>query len=345
MIAIKECFKNLIGLSRIDCDCFDGIKPELKKSELALYLDEHLGVDLKLIENTLGCGEDMQTDFLKIYATAVNFFEGDLQVAISENHQQRFKPYYGTIGRNNYSSPIAKNKPVQGVKITAKPLEGASMVIDSINLFFSSAGIVRLKLYKNTAELASFEIEVQLGVTTFSFPEPLNLALYENANPVEYLFVYDTTDLKPLENTIFCGSCGNTDTTRKNFIEVAGVAGTDIHNLNSTNAAYGLSINTTISCSIQNMICPAMKDELFKRRAGMAVWYKMGQLFLGKVLRTRNINFDTLTNREQIIKDEAILKNNYKSLVTWLAENSEIKQSECFVCHPEQHISVGKILL
>ncbi|MDM1396067.1 hypothetical protein HX049_02585 [Myroides odoratimimus] len=345
-VEIKECFRELVGVTRTECDCIE-VDSLVKKSKLSLYIDEHKSLSLKLIQDVLGCGEEIESEFKKTYSNAVNFFESDFQVAISENHKQKYKPYRGSIGKLNYSTPSNNKSAFKGISIKGKPLEGASIVIDSITLFFNKEATIELKVYKNNIEIESYPITVRLGATVYQLDKPLNLPLFDSEMQNTYVIGYSHLheDLKPLENLVTCGTCGNIDHVRKNFVDVSGVYGNDVYSTSNSTDAFGISINTVISCSILDMICPAMQDELFQRRAGMALWYKIGEMMLGKALASSNINFNIMSNREQMAKDEAILKNSYKSLVSWLAENSDIKNSECFICDPEKTMTVGKILI
>lgn len=341
---MKPCFENLVGLSRSECECFDDIDPELSKSKLKLWLDELEGIDLELIQNAIQCGDDLEKNFEKIYSNGVNFLESDIQVAISESYKQRNKPFVGIIGELKFDRPIATENMV-GLKLKTQHVDGASIVVKSINLFFQNTGNIILQVYKNDQKLGEYPIEILNKRQLFEFPLPLNLPIVENGMRNEYYFVYEANTMQPMNNKTSCG-CQGVEQIRSKFLVPSGVKGTAFINLiNDPQWAYGLSLNAVISCSIDNLICEFMVDTTFERRAGMALWYKMGVLLIEKLFASRSINFDTFTDREYLYTRKKKFESLYTNLVMWLAENSRINESNCFVCDSTKVMKMGKILI
>lgn len=342
---MKECLTGLIGLSELDCECFTIEDAALKQSSMGLFVDDLEGIDLQLIQNALGCGETLETNFNRMYKSATTFFESDLQVAISESFRQHYKPYQGRVGEKKYDQP-RPSMPIMGLKLDTMHVDGAAIVIKSVDLYFASAGTITLKVYKNEEHLADYDEEITLsqGKTHHDYPTPINLPLVEDGIKNEYLIVYESNGLQPMNNKASCG-CASVESIRKHFLKPVGVKGTDIYNLQTDNTyAFGLSLNIIASCSIDNMICDWTLDDTFYRRAAMALWYKMGVLTIESLFGSREINFDTFSDREYLYTRKKKFESNYKNIITWLSENTTINQSACFVCNTDKKATMGRIL-
>lgn len=342
---MKECLEGLVGLSRTDCECFSSLPEAVKESSLNLFVDELEGIDLQVIENALNCGDDLGDDFETMYENAVNLFEVDLQVAISETYKQKFKPYIGKAGELKYSKVVSTSA-LGGIKLDTNYVDGASIVVKAINLLFNASGTVTLKVYKNDEELEDLEQEIVVasGKTTHTLPTPFNLPIVENGIQNDYFFVYETAGLQPYDNKTSCG-CSGVEQLRGKFLTVRGVTGSDIDNLATNSYAYGISLDLVVSCSIDNLLCEFMVENTFMRMAGQALWYKLGVLTIESLFASRQINFDTFSDREYLYGRKSKFDKNYKNIIAWLADNTTINSSNCFVCNPINKSIVGKILL
>jgi len=340
---MKECFENLVGLSQLDCECYD-FDASLKSSDLGLFLDEHEGIDLELIKNALGCGNDLEQIFNSIYARAVNFFESDLQVEISQSHKQKYPPFIGKIGERKYDKAYRQST-LSGLKLETRNIDSASIVVKSMNLYFDSPGNIQLQIYKNNETFGdAIDIAVIEGVTKHTFSTVLNLPISEDGVNNDYYFLYTSDGPKPMNNKTSC-SCNGIESVRGKFLKPKGVYGTEFYDLSiDSTYAYGISLDATISCSIDPMLCDFMVDHLFNRRAGIVLWYKMGVLTIEEVFASRNINYDTMSDREYLYGRKKKYEKEYKNLVMWLAENTTITQSNCFVCNNNKRMTMGKIL-
>ncbi|WP_179022052.1 hypothetical protein [Winogradskyella forsetii] len=341
---MKECFEGLIGLSQSDCECYE-VDAALKESSLGLFVDDLEGIDMQLIKNALPCGDEFETNFNKLYNSAVNFYESDLQVAISENYRQRYSPYIGRIGEHKYDKPLNAST-LMGLKLDTNNVDSASIVVSSASLFFDSPGTINLMVYKNETKLdTEYPIDVIEGTTSFSFPSPLNLPISENGLKNDYYFVFTSDGPRPMNNKNSC-SCQGVESVRGKFLKPKGVSGTNYNTLSiDNNYANGISLNATMSCSIDSMLCDFMVDQLFHRRTGIALWYKMGVLMIEKLFASREINFDTMSDREYLYGRKNKFAKEYKNLILWLSENTMINNSNCFVCDSRKSMYMGKNLI
>lgn len=341
---MKPCFNGLIGLSEKECECYS-FNADLKESSLSLFIDDLEGIDLELLKNALGCGEELDSHFTSAYNSAVNFFESDLQVEISMSHKQRFSPYIGRIGERKFDKALPANT-LAGLKLDTYNVDSASIVIKSVSLFFDAVGTINMQVYKNNETFGDpIAIEVVDGITEHSFTEVLNLPISEHGVKNDYYFIYTSDGPKPMNNKNKC-SCTGIESVRGKFLKPIGVYGSEYYDLQTdSNFAYGISLNATISCSIDMMLCDFMADHLFNRRSGIALWYKMGVLIIEKVFASRNINFDTMSDREYLYGRKKKFEKEYKNLVMWLAENTTISNSNCFICNNAKRMTMGKNLI
>ena len=344
---MKECLTGLVALSQSNCECYNlELTPELKTSSFGLYIDDLEGIDMELIKNAIGCGDTLLTNFNKIYASSVIHFESDLQVAISESFRQRFKPYNGRIGEKKYDRPLA-TQPLVGLKLDTENVDGASIVIKSLDLYFNAAGTINLQVYKNEEHLTNLDIAIDVveGKTFFEFPNPIKLPIVESGVRNDYYFVYAPGALLPMNNKLSCG-CAGIETIRNKFLKPYGVKGTSFETLTTDpNYAYGISLNALISCNVDNMLCDFTLEDMFHRRVAMAIWYKLGVLTIEKLFSSRDINFDTFSDREYLYTRKKKFESNYKNIILWLSENTNIQNSDCFICNSQNRMTMGKILI
>ena len=341
---MKECLESLVGLSRTECECYSGIEDSLKLSPYGLFLDELEGIDLKVIQAGLRCGEDLDTNFPILYENAANFFETDLQVAISESHKQKHTPFIGKIGERKYSAAISTSALV-GIFLDTNTLEGASIIVKTARFYFTNTGNLSLKLYANDELIETFPIEItSAGETLYDFETPLDLPLTENGVKVDYYFVYEPGGLIPYNTKISCG-CAGVELVRKNFLMAKGFKGASISSYSTDGNAYGISLDAIIGCSIDDIMCDFMADSVFARRAAMAIWYKLGVLAIEKLFSSREINFDTFSDREYLYGRKRKFVKNYENIILWLSENTTIANSLCFICNNAKKATMGKILI
>lgn len=341
---MKACLEGLVGLSQTECECYTIEDDSLKESSLGLFVDDLEGIDLELIQNAIKCGDTLSTNFEKLYNNAVNFFESDLQIAISESYKQKHSPFIGKIGETKYTNVTPINTFV-GLKLDTKYVDGAAIILNSINLFFDNSGTVSLQVYKNDETFGTpYSIPVTQGNTLHKLPTPLILPIYENGIKNNYYFVYNGAGLQPMDNKTSCG-CAGVEQLRGKFLTAKGVFGTSINSYSTKEYAYGLSLNVTISCSIDNMLCDFMVDSTFKRMAGQAIWWKLGVLMIEKLFASREINFDTFSDREYLYGRKNKFEKNYKNIILWLSENTTINNSNCFICDSTKVMTMGKILM
>ncbi|MGG5486259.1 hypothetical protein [Gaetbulibacter sp. PBL-D1] len=342
---MKYCYENLVGLSRTECDCYE-VDEALTKSTQGLWLDELEGIDMEVIKNALKCGEELSDNFEKIYNNAINFLESELQVEISNHYQQKHKAYVGRIGERKFSQTLATST-YSGLKLDTKHIEGASIIVKKVMLYFANTGTLTLEVYKNGEKLDDdYEITIDaVGGVVHELESPLILPIVENGEKNEYMFVYETGSLQPYNTKTSCG-CSGVESVRKKYITPVGVKGATIEGLdNVSNYSFGLSLDVVISCSIDSLICDFLVDSVFERRFAMALWYKMGVLTIEDLFASRDINFDTFSDREYLYGRKRKFEKNFSSLVMWLAENSTIHNSNCFVCNTQKKVSMGGKLI
>ena len=341
---MKPCFENLVALSRTDCECYD-LEEIVQKTNFGLFLDEHEGIDLQLIQNALKCGEDLQKNYNRIYENALNFLESDLQVEISNQYKQRYSTYVGRIGERKYSRTVPAST-LAGIKLDTTNAEGASIVLKAIHFYFANTGELTLSVYKNGEKLEDdYTVTIDTSAVLFELPSPLILPITENGIRNEYHLFYETNGLQPMDNKTTC-NCSGIENARKKYLTPKGVSGETFETLKDNSTyAYGMSLEVTISCSIDNLVCGFMLDSTFERRFAIAQWYKMAVLTIEALFASREINFDTFSDRDYLYGRNNKFAKEYSGIVTWLSENTNIHESNCFICNSNKVMSMGKNLI
>jgi hypothetical protein len=339
-----NCLETSIGLSRSECDCYSDIPETLKKSDFNLFLDELEGIDISLINQTLGCGETLENEFSKIKQQAITFLDADFTTSLNENYTSKKEKYVGLIGEKTYLQPLNTVAEKKGIVIKPLIVGSSVLLINKVELYVSSftSGVKNLKIIKNTNG-----IEDILKSIDFNPVVGHNLVLnevvkinFENSQS-KYYIIFDGS-IVTYDNKISCG-CGSENVKNK-MLDIKAVsinAGSEVYNGNFSN---GLSLAVSIGCDGSETLCYAFNsDNGFATKLSIALWYKMGEILLSKFFASRNINFESLANGEYLFTRKKKYQSVYKQTIDYLAANISMKDNGCFDCG--DRMNYGKILM
>jgi hypothetical protein len=161
---------------------------------------------------------------------------------------------------------------------------------------------------------------------------------------MDLIFVYDTTGVNS-NNTIIYDGCGHCSGYRYNnyYISAAPVyldssAAKIRSSLIGSNHTFGLSINYSIQCSLDNWIC-----EIANLMA-MPILYKTGELIMDYAVNISDrVNSDTNVDAERNERRMIAYADAYsKNLAASLKKIRIPKNDRCFTCN---EYSVSKVIL
>lgn len=345
-----DCFENIIGISRTDCECFsDEFNSGAAISKSGLYMDELSESPFKLSDIKAGMSlcDGLQVKMEKARANAITYFREALFRGMSAKYSQSAEPYSGYIGGHAFTKNFSVGADYAGIVLNAKKMHGATLTLKQIDTYFAQTSSFNVSVYVDDVLMETIPVESTAGEKKMNeLSTPLQLPLTdENGTPYRYKIVYQTDGLTPKDNTIGCG-CGHESKLDK-FFQRSGVIFNDINQISTTGYAYGLSLVVNVSCGSDEIICSAYgNDAFFKVTAEAAIQRKAVEFLIIDLLSSKVINRETMTNREAMAANKAYLHNKFKNDVQWLAENMKIPAGGCFACNPQQKtISIGGIRL
>jgi hypothetical protein len=344
-----DCFDNIIGLSRTACACYEAVPTKISNS--GLYLDELSG--LRRISSLLNCetGSDIWNYFSNARDQAILSFKGDFNGLAASQYALRRKPFYGKIGKqkNTKTLDTLTTGNYVGVRLKCANIVSGELVLNKVTTLMNSVGAITLYIYNNLNELVdSVSLTTSASVTENNITN-ITLPLENSyADNMEYFLIFK------LDGTIYPKNNENFDTSNSfyrskapdrtygwgDYLTVEGVNMSDISDLSDINGTssclmYGLILDITLRCKIGELLC---KDSLDFEANPLAmvlshtVRYKAASLLLQDILRSPQLNIDTITNKDQVRADIDTYEEKYEGLLSYIVDNVDITNNDCFMC-------------
>ncbi len=364
-IVNTECLENIIGLSDSDCECFSD-KPE-NTSLSGLWLDQLPGLNLNVANAAADCAAGSVWDMMqKARTEAIKAFKIDYASGIARNWKQNRIAFKGQIGKDKATANQAISNNA-GLRFIFQPVRNGFFRVTRIGALFATTGNVELSIYDNVSDdtLYSYTVPtVANKLTWYTLPQPIDLPMYsEQANYVQYFFLYDNPGFEPKNNIINCASCTGyklgfgydiphahkpTNDARlmfANWCNVTGVSGSSVDVIKNANTGFndrgmGLVIDGSMSCQLNSIACNEtdfMGSDIARVMA-YAVWYKAGWIMADLILSSSNINRFTLQNREWYYERKSAYKREYEQRLVWLSDptvdlvKNFLLQTGCLEC-------------
>lgn len=358
-----ECFRDIIGLSRIDCECFD---PNMgyDESYSGLYLDEAEGLSLRMIDAVKDCENDDNLWLLMDTArgNAIRRVIADTTNKLLEKYKQARPNFNGNIGRFDYKTSRALNKIYAGQRWLTANVVGGYAHITNISTFFSAVGTVDVLIYNNLNELIE---TVTLQTANGRQDNAVDILLpvwNENTTELQYIFIYTYNPAnQPKNNDVGCSSCGvnytfdcrnpywkSTSNKLKGWSKwlMAGNIETDTLDFSdlsctTSNFTNGLSFGVHFYCDMGKTFCfdePDQFSETFMSLA-FAIRHKAAELLAIQILTSPNVSRYTMVAGEALNAIVGHHRAEYDKLVDYLVKTVDIKNTDCLVC--KDHIRMG----
>jgi len=349
------CFDNIIGLSRIDCECFEPQPEDYNTSLSGLFLDELESLDLA--DSLKDCDEDVWDILTTAREAGTNSFQSDLKALLLKRYKLRRSPYVGVVGRQVYTS----NRDISGyagVKIYCANIKSGTMKIRNIKTLFNETGTIIVYVKNNIGDtLATLELLTLAGKLKDNVVN-ITLPMYdEYRERVEYFIYYEVSNL-PKNNDLKC-DCGSFKpfyNPEKPYISekvdarylwakwvmVGGfnvsVLPADWYSTGSgTNYMNGLILDVSFNCAIDDVICKDafnFESNPLASLAAKAILYKSGWYVLHQVRNSTKINREALLNGEIRKENLDFYSEEYNKLLGYIAENTYLTDTDCWICDP-----------
>ena len=362
-----ECFRDIVGLSRITCDCYDE-NLNWDESYSGLFVDEAEGMSLKMINATKDCENDNNLWLLMDTArgNAIRQFIADTNNRLlSENILAR-SAFSGNIGRYDYKAVKSSSKTYNCQRWATANVVGGYVHISNITTFFSAVGTVDVTIYNNLNDIVVAATTLITANGKTSNAVDITLPMWNvNTTELEYIFVYTYDALnKPKDNSVGCTNCGLNylfDTVRPYYIsgsnKLAGwskwlMAGNmetdtlDFSDMETTAGNYsnGLSFTVDFYCDLGRQFCfdePDIYDPTFLTVAHAIQSLTAYKLAIS-IVASPNVSRYTMVNHETLV--QAIMPLHlkiYNDAVDWLIKNADIKNTDCIKCRDKIKMGVG----
>lgn len=354
------CLNNIIGLTRTSCAAFtenlgtDPVAEWYKKSESGLFLDEVPGIPtIKAVEQSLRCQETMVEFYQQSIETAKTELRDDLLVGISDRYRQAAKNYIGVAGGRSYTQALALAGALGGIHLQNTWVRGGKIKINGIYGVFQTPP-TELQLYKISKETTPQALQFMQTIpvtfapgaeTYYALTTPIELS----TDGYEYALLYDIPAAVPFNTNVSCG-CGASELQMKRYLNLAGLAGTDLTNFSTwskTQNSNGIALNIEIGCDASNIMCDLFTSDIsFKTVIAHAVRFKAAELVVEKVQSSEEVNRYTMMSREYLWGKRNHYQKEYLDRVNWMVQTMDVGGiTDCFICnHSHKSINKGRIL-
>lgn len=118
----------------------------------------------------------------------------------------------------------------------------------------------------------------------------------------------------------------------------------------ASNYTYGLTLpDIEFRCKVSELLCDdttLMDYEANPLALAIAhlIRYKAGELCINGILQSKNINLETMINREELDKCRGDFRIKYGELALFISENLNIAANDCLACKDNVGIHLGGIL-
>jgi hypothetical protein len=372
-VQIDSCYQNVIGISIDPCDCVDQslIPVDYSESLSGLYFDQLPGIDLVML-NMLGSCNEVWTSIQKWISQGVNTMKVDAMREIMKKNVLRHYNYAGRIGsirRDNYNP---RYEDYSGVKMYCNPIRDGYMALKGIGVIMQDNASFNIELYNSIDDTAIHTIPVTAvagRVQWNTLASPITLPLWnDDLHDLEYTFLYDTTGKRVADNKAICDCPGvkwcydrhnpcfaqgrDVKERWRHWVMAGGVAMNDITKRDDATAGIrmnGLIFDVEFNCNSFATLCNStitdFASDPFDNSQAQAVWYKAGEFALRAVLSSKELNIDTMTNREGLLNYIQYYIQEYQKQIEYIGKNADVQRSGCLACRDNYNVTNRTIYL
>jgi hypothetical protein len=345
-----ECLKNVIGITRKDCDCFEEGKPDDSSlSRSGLYLDELDGLSMLQIDSSSDCGDGSVWEISdKAIKNAELDVRKDLLTMISAKYKDAYSKFSGIVGMRNFNGPLMSLKDMQGLKFESKNIDGGFLILKEIDAYFNETTTdeITVNIYQKGVEVPIYSLDIDTEANKVHkniLSTPIKLPIYvDGFDDLEYYILYSKhATAKPLNNKLYTCSCsyGSAD-----WSQWGDFSGLNVDNFSSVNELeskdsdsyiYGLGLIVQVGCEKSTIICKEGEELDFENDSiainlAYALQYKAGISLLNKEM-TRPDSSDVAINGEQNIFLVNEYTQKYNEVLNYLSVVVE-PGNGCFTC-------------
>lgn len=365
---MTECYQNVVGLSREQCQCQPLASESYNTSLSGLYI-----ADLAPLKEAGGyndCAPGGIWDTLNICReNAISELVRDINALALTKYRPKRKAFSGGIGMLENKGTKFGASPYQGIRVGSPAIKGGYMKVRGIGLHFGGVGTFDITiLNKRGEEIETVEVTCANGLATATLDTPITLPLStEYGDYAEYFFVYSQADAPAYrENRTTCGCMGGPPVFNlkapywnkshgaswgwADWVMAGGWEGSlsDINYLSTSalNNQFGLSLVVDLYCTCTEVLCKDtlnMNSELAMTQA-FAILYKAQELALETILTSQQLTRGKITNNDQLKQERDRLSRKYTEMVDFIISNLPYTENDCLDCKPAIRSTTRSIL-
>lgn len=353
-----ECLENVIKLSQTTCECFADAPEDYNVGKSDIYLDELEGLTLDLVSGSRNCEQGNIWEMMaKARTNATKQFKADLLSCVGITYKSKRNNYKGLVGNVSFTQTLNYTENMSGLAGKFSNIIGGTMIINRIGLLFSMTSTFNVSIYSSddlTTPIATYPVTSAANSLQYvTLSTPLELPLWSNQTSIiTYYVVYDLIGTyKPKNNKADCG-CSNKQAvaykTWGNFYGIKGNNSSSLDSFNTTTEFNGLVLDVDFKCDTKRLICSDDMPLDFENdgramQIAYCIRFQAGYLLAQLILDSQEVNRYTLLDREALYGKRNYYKKKYEDWIAYLCENTEITNTDCLICRPNNNFVKGTI--
>lgn len=282
----KDCLINLVGVSNLNCDCYESLDEEVitayQESATGMYLDQDEGISPCLV-TTSNCWEHPFLEKLKISRElAVTEIITSSSLELSKVFEPKTNRYHN-LGSSQYNGFRTESEGVKRIVFKTAHIKGGLVKIVDFGfcckmLTNSATSEMNFLLKKNGELIYTIEFVAQMDKTNgfyspdirlYKLPEPIYLETDGSEYTLEY--EYNPSLYLVCQNKITCG-CAATRSVIGHYFDKL-----------PDSEAFGMMLGCQFSCDNRLILCSLINENpLFVGLAAKMIIAKTLSLFLSK---------------------------------------------------------------
>lgn len=353
-----ECLKDIIGVTKSDCNCLTGTlteeqKIELAKSSSGFYMDNIAdAVTLRAIPKIDSC-QGFYDMAIAAKEAAITSITDDIITALALKFKSAKGNYIGNIGRPQYAGTLPASRPIQFMKLEPNGKTDAVITFKRARIYSNQSGASNFYIYSyvsgelNQVLSIPFSL-IQNNAAAVAPANPVLLPLDQNGQPVTYFVAWETVNgAQPKDNKIDCNCNAGNGAGFASFVNVTGGESTaliDMPDTKGDNKAHGIVLDVEIRCMSSNFICREYNDR--NEIAVVAKWaaaFKANEFLIERILSSPEVNRYTLMSREHLYGKRNHFRTEYDARIQYIIDNVDVSKTDCFICK-QSTVFLGNIL-
>jgi hypothetical protein len=362
MTNIKDCLKNFIGLSQVDCNCTAANRPsDYNRSDSGYFLDGTGGVNLKWISGVTDCGTGGLWEILdRAKADGLSSFIEKLTKELIAPARQKHKPISCVVGKYEqagYLMSLSNSTPIVGVEIKPKQIKGGVFIVKELSISLNTNAAIDVHIYANN----NFATPIFTGTTTGNVGTRRILEVNKTlpltdkfGERITYYVCYERpANALPFDNKLKCG-CGSEVLGWDNYSEINGFQALSISDLEqkqsttwcaSEQYSMSLIVKGEFRCNGIDFLCGIDPTSEYGQILAYTLQLLAVKELLDAILKSDRVNFYTLMNPEMMLAMRNENSGKAAANIKWLAQNVPGYLTDCYSCISSGIISKNTIVV